>query len=90
MQIEHPDASDRIHSLDDVYWLGGMYDNEKCAIFPHQGVENELNFEAGDVVRFAGNHWNGYSKGTHLKSNKVGLFPSYKVEQIYRLIEYPT
>ena len=90
MQIEHPDASDRIHSLDDVYWLGGMYDTEQRVIYPHLADKNEINLEVGDVVRLAGNHWDGYSKGTHLKTGSVGLYPSYKAETIIRLIDYPT
>ena len=90
MQSLHPDASDRIHSLDDVYWMGGMYDHEQNVIYPHQGNENELTLEVGDVIRLAGNHWDGYSKGMNLRTNKVGLFPSYKVVEKYRLIDYPT
>ena len=90
MQGRHPDASDRIHSLDDVYWLGGQYDHEQKVIYPHQGVGKELTLEVGDTIRIAGNHWDGYSKGTVLRTNKEGLYPSYKVEELFRLINYPT
>lgn len=50
------------------------------AILPHE-PENlkELALKVGDEISVAGNHWDGYSKGRNLRTNQVGLYPSFKV-----------
>ena len=38
----------------------------------------------------AGNHWDGMSKGTHQKTGRIGLFPSYKVVNSVQAVVMPT
>lgn len=90
MQNLHPDASDLFHSLDDIYYYGGQTGHEQKAVFPHEGRMDEISFDVGDMIGIAGNHWDGYSKGTNKRTRRVGLYPSYKVEEIFKLVKYPT
>ena len=90
MQAILPDAADRFHSLDDIYYYGGQTGHVQKALYPHQGVGKEISFEVGDIVGIAGNHWDGYSKGTNERTKSVGLYPSWKVEEVFNLVKYPT
>ena len=55
--------------------------------------ENEIDLNTGDIIymivlhsptnEFDVNLWNGYMKGTNLRTGKRGLFPSYKVKNYY-------
>ena len=90
MQALHPDAADFFHSLDDIYYYGGQTGHDQRAIYPHHGENGEISFEVGDSIGIAGNHWDGYSKGTNRRTRAIGLYPSYKVEEIYRLVKNPT
>lgn len=38
-----------------------------------------MTLKVGDQISVAGNHWDGYSKGRNLRTNQVGLYPSFKV-----------
>ena len=89
MQTQHSDASDLVHSLDDEYYYTGQTSREERAIFPHLGKDQELTFEVDDVMGIAGNHWDGQSKGTHIKTMTVGLYPSFKMEKLYQIISAP-
>lgn len=55
---------------------------------PSHGSEVEL--QVGDNVAVAGNHWDGYSKGRNLRTNQVGLYPSFKVEDRVKTAVFPT
>ena len=90
MQSLHPDASDFFHSLDDIYYYGGQTGHDQRAVFPHQGGGGEISLQVGDVVGIAGNHWDGYSKGINKRTRQVGLYPSYKADEIFRLVKYPS
>ena len=64
----------------------------RVAILPHKATSpDQIDLEVGDIVGVAGNHWDGYSKGRNLRTNKVGLYPSFKVIcdyfQIYDLFK---
>ena len=48
-----------------------------------------MELRAGDVVGVAGNHWNGYSKGRNHRTNKVGLYPGYKMRDRWRIATFP-
>ena len=89
MQALVPDAADRFHSLDDIYYYGGQTGHQQRAIYPHTGTGAEISLEVGDLVGIAGNHWDGYSKGTNKRTRSVGLYPSYKVKEVYSLVKYP-
>ncbi|XP_076442953.1 alpha-(1,6)-fucosyltransferase-like isoform X2 [Babylonia areolata] len=91
MQTLHGDASTYFRSLDDVFYYGGQNAHNLRAVEAHQGRGgDELTFEVGDLLGIAGNHWNGYSKGTLRKTGKSGLYPSYKVENEIASVEMPT
>lgn len=72
LQTKHTDASGRFASLDDIYYYGGGIGLEQEAIMSHKPRnKDEIELQIGDKIRIAGNHWNGMSKGTNLRSNTV-------------------
>lgn len=44
----------------------------------------------GDIVGIAGNHWDGYSKGVNRRTNQDGLYPSYKMEEVVDIADFPS
>nr|XP_018669490.1 alpha-(1,6)-fucosyltransferase [Ciona intestinalis] len=92
MQTLHPDASNYFHSLDDVYYYGGQTAHEQTAVLDHDPKpgSQEIELRVGDVVGIAGNHWDGFSKGTNRRTKQTGLYPSYKTKEIFPLVKYPT
>lgn len=38
----------------------------------------------------AGNHWDGFSKGTNFRTSQLGLFPSFKVRDVMHTARFPT
>lgn len=92
MQTRRPDASFDAHSLDDIYYYGGQKPHKQAVIYGHEpepGSE-EIELRVGDVIVTAGNHWNGYSKGRNIRTEKTGLYPSWKVEDIIEDVVFPT
>ena len=93
MQFIHPDAAAYFRSLDDMYYYGGQNAHEQTVLYAHKprGPE-EIELRPGDVVGVAGNHWDGYSKGTNHKMTPrhAGLYPSYKVEDRTNIAKMPT
>ena len=80
MQVLQGDAGENFHSLDDLYYYGGQFAHEQVAIEDHVPENsNEIELKAGDTIGIAGNHWDGYSKGNNRRTQKTGLYPSYKV-----------
>ena len=91
MQTLHPDASDRFHSLDDIYYYGGQSAHNVLALYEHTAQSpSEIDMRPGDLIGIAGNHWDGYSKGQNRKTGKTGLFPSYKTEDKVEIADFPT
>ena len=91
MQSMYPDASDRFKSLDDIYYYGGQNSHNREAVIKHvPKVQNEIHMNVGDLIGIAGNHWNGYSKGKNLRTNQIGLFPSFKVNDKIETADFPT
>jgi glycoprotein 6-alpha-L-fucosyltransferase len=45
--------------------------------------------EVGDIIGIAGNHWDGNSKGSNRRTGKLGLYPSYKAREQWRLVDFP-
>ncbi len=80
MQVRYTDASWRVQSLDDIYYFGGQNDPYYKAVYDHEPLvdKNEIELKVGDKILIAGNHWNGYSKGTNMRTRQTGFFPSYK------------
>ncbi|XP_072942297.1 alpha-(1,6)-fucosyltransferase [Epargyreus clarus] len=88
MQTNRVDASDSFYSLDDIYYFGGQNAHNRRAIMPHTSRGNqEISFQVGDLIGVAGNHWNGYGRGTNKRTNVNGLIPWYKTAD--HLVLYP-
>lgn len=92
MQTKHADASGRFVSLDDIYYYGGGSGTIQKAQFAHKPRNSgELELEVGDKIGVAGNHWNGMSKGTNQRTNRVRkkiIFTYYFWQQVYIQILY--
>ncbi|XP_077299866.1 alpha-(1,6)-fucosyltransferase 8 [Arctopsyche grandis] len=91
MQSLHVDASERFKSLDDIYYYGGQNPHNRVAVLPHNPKQRpqEMQMKVGDVIGIAGNHWNGYSKGSNRRTNQVGLFPSFKTKDKVDIADFP-
>lgn len=91
MQNYFPDASARFRSLDDIYYYGGQNAHNRIVVLPHEArKDGELDLMVGDLVGVAGNHWDGFSKGRNLRTNQIGLYPSFKVKDKVELAKFPT
>uniref|UniRef100_A0A915PI45 Alpha-(1,6)-fucosyltransferase n=1 Tax=Setaria digitata TaxID=48799 RepID=A0A915PI45_9BILA len=90
MQIHFGDAGDRFHSLDDIYYFGGQQAHEQVVVEPYVAEnDDEIDLKTGDVIGIAGNHWNGFSKGTNRRTGQNGLYPSYKTREKYIILDFP-
>lgn len=91
-ELRQPSGADdgsKFHSLDDIYYFGGQQAHEVIVIEDHIAQNNkEIDLKVGDKVGIAGNHWNGYSKGTNRQTYKEGVFPSYKVVNDWRKFKF--
>jgi glycoprotein 6-alpha-L-fucosyltransferase len=66
MHKYHLDASNKVRSLDDVYFYAGHEIPKRVAIMDHKSMApGEIDLVVGDRIQFAGNHWNGFSKVRH-------------------------
>lgn len=91
MQNYYPDAAEKFKSLDDIYYYGGQMAHNRIAVQPHKSEKaGEISLMVGDLVGVAGNHWNGYSKGRNLRTNQIGLYPSFKVKDKVEMAKFPT
>ena len=91
MQASQPDAAKKFQSLDDIYYFIGQSGNAVRAVYPHKAQDkSQIDLVVGDKIRIAGNHWDGYSKGVNQRHRGGGLFPSYKVEDIMEVEDFPT
>uniref|UniRef100_A0A914XIW6 Alpha-(1,6)-fucosyltransferase n=1 Tax=Plectus sambesii TaxID=2011161 RepID=A0A914XIW6_9BILA len=91
MQVRRGDAAASFHSLDDIYYFGGQQAREQEAILSHSPInEDEIELQVGDIIVIAGNHWNGMSKGRNKRTNREGLYPSYKVKENWRIEKFPS
>ncbi|VIO97550.1 Variant SH3 domain containing protein [Brugia malayi] len=90
MQVRFGDAGDRFHSLDDIYYFGGQQAHEQVAVESYRAEnDNEIDLKIGDIIGIAGNHWDGFSKGTNRRTGKKGLYPSYKAREKYITLDFP-
>ncbi|CAH0400253.1 unnamed protein product [Chilo suppressalis] len=88
MQTNRVDASDSFFSLDDIYYFGGQNAHDRVAVLPHTAVDTQdIALQVGDLIGIAGNHWNGYGRGTNKRTNMNGLVPWYKTAD--HLVLYP-
>lgn len=90
MQTMHPDATTRFQSLDDIYYYGGQNAHNQEVVIAHTPLNlDELHLKVGDIIGVAGNHWDGFSKGKNLRTNRIGLFPSFKVIDKIEAVDFP-
>ncbi|XP_060804098.1 alpha-(1,6)-fucosyltransferase [Amyelois transitella] len=87
MQTNRLDASNSFYSLDDIYYFGGQNAHDRIAVMPNKGGNHDISLEVNDLIGIAGNHWNGYGRGTNKRSNVNGLVPWYKTAD--HLVLYP-
>ncbi len=91
MQQYHADASGYFKSLDDIYFFCGQHDHDQVALEAHAPrTSEEIELQVGDKLGIAGNHWDGYSKGTNRRLSRIGLYPSYKAGEVVRIVKMPT
>lgn len=99
-QQRYIDPHYRIKSLDSHFHVHTFNTITKVVVLPHRKAKrNEINLKTGDIIympvlhsptnEYDANLWNGYMKGTNLRTNKRGLFPSYKVKNYYSKIYKP-
>ena len=90
MQTHHLDASLKYYSLDDIYYFGGQQDHNVVAIENHRDLSEtkDVEFNIGDELGIAGNEKNGYSVGVNRRTLKRGQYPSYKVENRVRIVDF--
>lgn len=87
--VADDDAANNFKSLDNTYYFGGQLVHEQVAVKAHQPQDqSEIELKMGDILTESGNHWNGYSKGKNIRTNKSGLYPSYKVEENWRTYDF--
>nr|CAG4650039.1 EOG090X03KK [Sida crystallina] len=90
MQTLHADASFKFKSLDDIYYYGGQGAHQQVAAYPHRSQKaSEISMEVGDVLGIAGNHWDGFSRGTNERTKQQGLYPSFKAVEKYDIVDFP-
>lgn len=90
MQSRFPDASENFQSLDDVYYFGGQTSNDVQAIYSYKAKHtDDISLNQGDLLKIAGNHWDGFSKATNKRNMREGLFPSYLVEKYVHIVDFP-
>ncbi|XP_013136337.1 PREDICTED: alpha-(1,6)-fucosyltransferase [Papilio polytes] len=90
MQANRADAANSYFSLDDIYYFGGQNAHDRAALMPHDAhahAHDEISFQVGDLIGVAGNHWNGFGRGTNKRTNLNGLIPWYKTAD--HLVLYP-
>lgn len=64
--------------------------HDQIAVEAHEPTNfNEIELQVGDTIGIAGNHWDGYSKGTNRRTGRVGLYPSYKAREKWRVVDFP-
>ncbi|TRY62878.1 hypothetical protein TCAL_10341 [Tigriopus californicus] len=91
LQERFTDGADRFKSLDDIWYYGGQSEHQQIAIMDHTPKNRqEIELKKGDVIGVAGNHWNGFNKGRNHRTNRVGLYPSYKTKENIKIVDFPS
>ncbi len=94
MQQYHADASGYFKSVDIIHFEFA-HDNQQVALEAHTpSTREEIELVAGDKISVTRkekyNYYNGYSKGTNMRTFRVGLYPSYKAEEEVSVVKMPT
>ncbi|XP_026823366.1 alpha-(1,6)-fucosyltransferase-like [Rhopalosiphum maidis] len=89
--IKFEDASAQFTSLDDVYYFNNQIRRLNVAVLPHKANgPQKMDLQVGDEIEVIKNQWNGYSKGTNLRTNKSLLYPTFKVTQKIEIMSFPS
>lgn len=68
-------------SMGDEYSFNDQTRKRYVAVLPHKANgPHEMDLQVGDEIEVVGNQRNGYSNGTHLRTNKTLLYPTFKVK----------
>ncbi|KAK4887850.1 hypothetical protein RN001_004121, partial [Aquatica leii] len=91
IQNNYVDGSAKTVSLDSVYWYNQQENNKRKVILRHTAQnDTEIDLIPGDIVNITEHSLNGYSFGTNLRTQKVGWYPSFKVEVEVEIVKFPT
>lgn len=84
MHKYHLDASNKVRSLDDVYFYAGHEIPKRVAIMDHKSMApGEIDLVVGDRIQFAGNHWNGFSKVRHWRAISANLDSDLRITNTF-------
>ncbi|KAK6755260.1 hypothetical protein RB195_013936 [Necator americanus] len=90
MQVRRGDVGESYRSLDDMYYFGGQQPHEHIVIEDHSPENpDEISLKIGDILTVKSNLWNGYFRGRNSKTEEEGLYPSYKVEEKWKVVDFP-
>ena len=92
MQTRHADASSLVRSLDDSYRVpAGANSHYHVTVISHKARnKREIDLRVGDQVVVTSNQLNGLSRGRNMRTNRRGVFPSFKVQDTVDAVEMPT
>ncbi|XP_029342404.1 alpha-(1,6)-fucosyltransferase-like [Acyrthosiphon pisum] len=89
MNSLQPDASAKFTSLDDTFYFHSQVHRLNVALLSHKSEgPGEMDLEVGDEIEEAGNNWDGYSKGTNLRTKKTLLYPTFKVTRKIEVLPF--
>lgn len=90
MQTMYPDASNRFKSLDSNYYFCGQGNRTQEAVMSHRSRNKpEVFMNVNDTIRVIRYYRNGLSEGLNLRTNKTGLYSSFKVENTIETANFP-
>lgn len=96
MQTYHTDATLNRFSLDDIFYFGGQNVHQQQALYDNPkkvnsgGKVESIELKQGDIIKVAGNHWDGFSMGINTRTLEHGLYPSYMVRNVVSSAKFPT
>ena len=85
------DAYIRVRPIDIEYYFFGYNTMYRIAVVDHIPASNssEIELKTGDILKLVvykaydaqdGNLFNGYSRGLNMRTNKIGIVPSFKIK----------
>jgi glycoprotein 6-alpha-L-fucosyltransferase len=94
MYNQYIDAHARVFSLDNRYFEFGENRQRFRVLIDHKPIDRELAAVAGDILEIHGwylhvSDFRGIMPMKNLNSTKIGWFPSFKVEKIFDVTEFP-
>ncbi|BFZ12311.1 hypothetical protein BsWGS_15350 [Bradybaena similaris] len=93
LQTLHGDVSNNFRSLDTSFYYSSQNTHYFTAVEAYRSSKvGHIEILPGDLIAVgvAGNHWDGFTKGTNQRTNHSGLYPSYKTEDVVVAADMPT